>query len=73
VEQIAQLQRTVAELAARIGDQPADQQAALQAEPIFLPPAQPAGIVERAAPSARTPHAFWDRRYVSRLYRWPRR
>jgi len=69
VEQIAQLQRTVTELAAQV----AAQQATLQGESMFPPPTQPVVIVERATPPVRTPRAFWERRYLSRLSRWPRR
>jgi hypothetical protein len=73
VEQIAQLQRTVTELAAQVAAQQAEQQANLQGESMFPPPAQPVVIVERATPPARTPRAFWERSYLSRLSRWPRR
>jgi hypothetical protein len=64
-EQIAQLQRTVAALAAQIDAQ--------QTPPIVLPPAQPAVIVERATPPAKATQAFWERSYLRRLHRWPRR
>jgi hypothetical protein len=73
VEQIAHLQRTVTELAAQVAAQQAEQQANLQGESMFPPPAQPVVIVERATPPARTPRAFWERSYLSRLSRWPRR
>jgi hypothetical protein len=72
-EQIAQLQRTVSELAAQMTAQQAEQQARLQVETISSPSAQPVRSVERAAPHARTPRAFWDRSYLRRLYRSPRR
>ena len=73
VEQIPQLQRTVTELAAQVAAQQAEQQANLQGESMFPPPAQPVVTVERATPPARTPRAFWERSYLSRLSRWPRR
>jgi hypothetical protein len=72
-EQIAQLQRTVAELAAQVAAREAEQRASKRDESIPPPPAQPVVIVEPAAPPARTPAAFWERSYLSRLSRWPRR
>jgi hypothetical protein len=68
-EQIAQLQRTVSDLAAQVAAQQVEQ----RSDQVLPPAAQPVVIVERATPPARMVPAFWERSYLSRLYRWPRR
>ncbi len=69
-EQIARLRRTVAELAAQVAAQRDFQQ---PATPLFVPPVQPVARVEPPSSSPRKVHAFWERSYLNRLYRWSRR
>lgn len=67
-EEIARLRRTVSELAAQVT---AQQDFQRSAAPIVLPP--PVQIVERPVSPTKPPQAFWERSYLSRLYRWSRR
>jgi len=69
-EQIARLRHVVSELAAQVAAQQDFQQ---QPTPLFPPPVQPVVNIERPAPRPGTSHAFWERSYINRLYRWSRR
>ncbi|MGD9100097.1 MAG: hypothetical protein PVF45_06420 [Anaerolineae bacterium] len=66
---IAQLQRAVQRLTARVAPQPArTEQETRRQQPAPAPPAppvQPLVVVRRSPP--RTPRAFWERSYLSRL------
>jgi hypothetical protein len=70
MEQIARLQRTVAELTAQVAAQRDFQQ---RPTPVFHPPVQPVANVERSVPRTGASRAFWERSYINRLYRWSRR
>ena len=67
---IEKLERTVADLSAQVAARKDFQQLVT---PTFPQPSQPQVIVQRSASQPRTPHAFLERSYVSRLYRWSRR
>ena len=67
-EEITKLRSMVAELTAQVV---AQQEFQLSAAPIVLPPSVP--IIERSMSSTKPPKAFWERSYMSRLYRWSRR
>lgn len=67
-EEITKLRSMVAELTAQVV---AQQEFQLSAAPIVLPPSVP--IIERSVSSTKPPKAFWERSYMSRLYRWSRR
>ncbi len=68
--QIEKLKRTVDDLSAQVATQKDFQQSVT---PTFPLPSQPQVIVQRSASQPRSPHAFWERSYVSRLYRWSRK
>ncbi|MBM0745392.1 hypothetical protein JOY44_28625 (plasmid) [Phormidium sp. CLA17] len=67
-EELTRLRHIVADLTAQVTAQKEFQR---PAPPIVLPPS--VQIVERSVSPQKTPQAFWERSYVSRLYRWSRR
>lgn len=67
--QIEKLERTVADLLSQAAAQKDFQQ---PVSPTFPQVSQPQVIIQRSASQPRAPRAFWERSYVSRLYRWSR-
>lgn len=63
-EELTKLRRVVADLTAQVA---AQQEFRRPAAPVVLP--SPVQIVERPVPPPKAPQAFWERSYVSRLYR----
>ena len=68
--QIEKLERTVAELSAQLTAQKDFQQ---PVSSLLPQQSQPQVIIQKPASRLRAPQAFWERSYVSRLYRWSRR
>ncbi|MBD1836283.1 hypothetical protein H6F61_27275 [Cyanobacteria bacterium FACHB-472] len=70
VSQIEKLERTVADLSSQVAAQKDFQQSVV---PTFPQISEPKVIIQRPAAQPVASHAFWERSYVSRLYRWSRR
>ena len=70
VAQIEKLERTVADLSTQVAAQKDFQQPVI---PQYPQPSQPQVIIQESASQSKAPHAFWERSYVNRLYRWSRR
>lgn len=64
-EELTRLRSVVADLTAQV-----TAQQDIRHPAVILP--APAPIIERSVLPAKSPQAFWERSYVSRLYRWAR-
>ncbi len=70
-DKIEQLRRTVHQLTAKVASQPGQTDHPTKPQPpaqMPPPPAQPVVIIQRSSTQARTPHAFWERRYLGRFH-----
>lgn len=68
--QIEKLERAIADLSSQVATQKDFQPSVV---PSFPQPSPPQNINQRSTSQPKAPRAFWERSYVSRLYRWSRR